>query len=159
MCLCVCFRKWDTLSERCNQMTKTARVKVTAWLRWRVNLEFFLQENKRTVIRGVLVSQSHRLALGGCIAHICWHRRSLWRPLDNLFECPKMWLPHPLWKTQGFCAAISVTPYLLLTLEYSNTSIHCSAGFSLTFFLFVLDAVFQPSLPSLHAGIMQAISE
>lgn len=108
---------------------------------------------QRTFIKWALVSHSHRLALGSCIAHVCWHRRSLWRPLDNLYECPKMWLPHPLWETRGFCIAIPVAPYLLLTLDYSNTSVWSAAGFSLTFLLFVLDAVFLPSLTWLHLGI------
>lgn len=89
----------------------------------------------------------------------CWRRRNLWRPLDYLLDCPKMWLSHALYKTQGFCIAIPVTPYLLLILEYSNTSVYCSAVLSLTFYLFVLDSVFQPSLPSLHLGIKQTVTE
>lgn len=72
---------------------------------------------------------------------------------ENWFVCPKMWLPHPLWKTQGFCAAIPVTPYLFLNFEFSNTFICCLAGFSLSVFLFVLDDVFQPATTSLHSGI------
>lgn len=90
------------------------------------------QENKRPVIRWALVSQSHHHVPGGCLLA----QTQFVTSFDNLFECPKLWPLHLLWKTEGFGVAIPETPYLLLSLVYLNTSGALQGCLSL-FFLFV----------------------
>lgn len=79
---------------------------------------------------------SHTASFGERVQYSCL---LLQTQLMTSFKSPHLQLPYFPWRPHRFGIAIFGTPYLLLTWEFSISSICCSAGlFSLCFVLFVL---------------------
>lgn len=117
---------------------RLAGVKVTAWPRCCVGLEFTCsQENKRRVIRWALGESSHTASLSWG-----WGVYSLWllaqtQLVTSFGLVPRNVTAASTVKDWDLVLAIPAAPYLFLTLEYSNTANCCSSGVSLTFFFLV----------------------
>lgn len=154
ICLTVCLLPWKFVHNAKNTLQQTAHthtlglgthwLDTESWKKTSISKSDCMakmtcgswvccsQENKRPVIRWALVSQSHHHVPGGCLLA----QTQFVTSFDNLFECPKLWPLHLLWKTEGFGVAVPGTPYLLLSLVYLNTS-GALQGCLPLFFLFV----------------------
>lgn len=118
------------------------------------------QVNNRTVIRRVLMSQSHRLAHQGSIAFVCWHRCYLWRPTDCLFEMPinvsAIFSGTQFWVGFESYSGNTIFALVFVVLKHSRLS-PCRIFFS-PFSKYVVWYLSAFSLQRLHLWTMQRLN-